>query len=111
MWFRLARLFGVPVAELQQRMTGREFDEWLAYDTIEPWSRNTTDYMLAQQTQLFIRANSKKGRRVPKVQDLLPRGTYKPPVDWQAKVAQMKAFAAAHNAKLDEKRRRAGAEK
>ena len=47
MWFRLALALGSTVRELQQRMDGREFSEWLAYYQISPFGYDRTDFNAA----------------------------------------------------------------
>lgn len=37
MWFRVAALLGMPVAEAQQRLSSAEFVDWCAFYSLEPW--------------------------------------------------------------------------
>ena len=47
-WFRLAARLGSPVGELQQRMTSREFSDWMHFFEIESNFFHREDYFLAQ---------------------------------------------------------------
>ncbi len=42
-WFELAELLGIPVGELQRRMTSREFSEWMALFQIKAMEREQAE--------------------------------------------------------------------
>lgn len=61
MWFRLAALWGCPVAEAQRRIDSREFAEWLAFWRIDPWGPQRADLRIATLAALV--ANAFRGGR------------------------------------------------
>lgn len=66
---------GCPVAELQGRMSSREFAEWVAYSEIEPWGEWRADYRAAsiQRTLAEINRDRKKRQQPYTAMDFMPR--------------------------------------
>ena len=57
MWHRLALALGGTVAELQERMPYREYLDWVALWTIEPWGDARVDMGAALVAALVANAN------------------------------------------------------
>ena len=68
----------MSVAEAQQRISSREFAEWMAYNRIEPFGYERSD--LGHAITAATVANSARGKkgRTAKVADFLPRFSDKP---------------------------------
>lgn len=74
MWFRLALQLGVPVGELQERMSSAEFTAWLAFYELEPWGYDMDNWragMICASTANT--AGPKKGGKAWSVADFVPR--------------------------------------
>lgn len=71
MWFRLAALWGCPVAEAQARIDSVEFAEWIAYHRIEPWGCYAEDIRHAMRHFQYAYAHSKEGSR-PQIDNSFP---------------------------------------
>jgi hypothetical protein len=87
------------VAEAQQRISAREFAEWLAEFSIAPWGEERADYMLAQLTSYFVQANKRKGARDPSPTDFMPWTEQKKigdPDEMQAYLATVAEQVGAH---------------
>lgn len=71
-WFYLAREFGCTVAELQHRMTSREFSEWQAYFSFHPFGELREDYRAASIACIIANANRDPSKGEPfEVSDFL----------------------------------------
>lgn len=82
MWFRLALRFGVPVGELQERISSAEFTAWLAFFELEPWGYEIDNWragMICASTANT--AGPKPGTRKPwTAADFMPRRASAPRV-------------------------------
>lgn len=88
MWHRLALALGGTVAELQERMPYREYLDWVALWTIEPWGDARVDMGAALVAALVANANRDRKKR-PKpftIGDFMP--TF-----WRAKVERASVLA------------------
>jgi hypothetical protein len=86
----------MTVRELLERIDSRELSEWLAYFKIEPLP--DPFWIGGLQCSTLVNLWS-KSRTTP--EDFMPRAAGTPPVDTAAvDVANMKLFAARHNAAL-----------
>jgi len=67
----------MSVEETQQRVSSREFAEWIALNSIEPWVPNYREYQIAgiiaaeihNSFQMFLKSSSRKFR---KPEDYIP---------------------------------------
>lgn len=88
---------GVPVGELQRRITGREFREWLAYDRINPIGTvDRLESMLATLTALTYNVWRGRGQATRKPEDFLPRWRKKQRTPEEQEMA-MQVWARLHN--------------
>lgn len=73
MWFRLAAKLGRTVAEAQATVDAREFAEWMAYYSLEPWGHES-DWLRTGQVAATV-YNCAMGRRGPALTplDFMPR--------------------------------------
>lgn len=55
---------GIPVQELQQRTSSREFAEWSQYLAEEQHEAKVIHYYLAQIAAVIAQVHSKRGKRV-----------------------------------------------
>ncbi|MET0376881.1 MAG: hypothetical protein ABW128_21825 [Rhizorhabdus sp.] len=55
----------MTLAELDARMSRDEFQEWMAYYSLEPWGTPVEDGRWSQMFTLFYSANSKPGATIP----------------------------------------------
>lgn len=62
----------MPVGELQQRMSAREFAEWIAYYQLDPFGEERADLRVATLTALTANIYKKKGKPDFKPQDFMP---------------------------------------
>lgn len=62
---------GIPVAELQRRMTSAEFSEWRAFLAIEPDDGTRADYLAASIAALITRVEARLGGRPPELRGKL----------------------------------------
>ena len=53
---RLSLALGIPVRELQNRMSSQEFTEYLAYFSVEPWAEERADLNSAMIAALLANA-------------------------------------------------------
>ena len=60
--FKLASHLGMTVSELDERMTAREFYQWMEYSNIEPLMSDRIEIMVAQLTSLMYNVNAKKSK-------------------------------------------------
>lgn len=88
MWFRLALKMGVPVAELQNRMSAAEFAEWMAFYEIEPFGWQADFSGHAQTAATIANVNRSKDTKPYKVSDFMPKEPQPPQTS-----AHMKHFA------------------
>ena len=77
--------------EAQERIDSREFAEWIAEYSIEPWGEVRTDLMLAQLCAIMVNAWRGKGVKAAKTIDFMPRFD-KPQADKLTTSAQMAVF-------------------
>lgn len=82
--YRLAVMTGtLDVDVIFERLTVTQFAEWMAYYQVEPFSREHSDYLIAQLTALTRNINRQAGTEASKPQDYLPY--HKPEQeDWQS---------------------------
>ena len=77
MWHRLRLALGIPIRELQQRVSGREFAEWLAferlYGPIDPGRRMDLAAALVASVLANIHRDPKRRRQPYTVEDFLPQ--------------------------------------
>ena len=59
--------------EAQERIDSREFAEWIAEYSIEPWGEVRTDLMLAQLCAIMVNAWRGKQAKAMKAIDFMPR--------------------------------------
>lgn len=53
-------------------MTAGEFNQWLAYYSIDPWSQERADLRVAQLTAMFANVNAKKEAAASRPVDFMP---------------------------------------
>ena len=58
--------------ELQERMDSREFAEWMAYNELDPFTRERADLRAGIIAQQIANANRGKGQRPFKPSDFMP---------------------------------------
>lgn len=95
---RLSLALGIPVGELQQRMSSREFAEYLALWRLEPWGDARGDIQAAMIATTIANHLGRKRRRLA---DFLPdwlkgRGRNRATTP-EAMIALARQFATAHN--------------
>ncbi len=76
----------MSVAEAQQRISSREFAEWMAFDRVEPIGGRRGDYQTAMLAALLanIYRDPKAHRRPYAVQDFVPQWWQAArPTDWR----------------------------
>jgi len=92
---------GATVAELQERMSSREFTAWGAYFAIEPETpqQAAVTRALAAHAAMFQQANRGKGQAAAKIQDFLllrpMKTTSQPALPPEQRSAQYEAAFAA----------------
>lgn len=75
---------GIPVAELQSRMSSREFAEWLAYDRIDPYGQERGDLQAAIIASTTASCAPVKHKKRPRPIDFMPKfGKPKPTLKQQ----------------------------
>lgn len=74
MWHRLALALGGTVTDLQDRMPNREWLDWAALWTIEPWGDVREDMHAAQITTVLANINRdrKQRRKAYTLEDFMP---------------------------------------
>jgi len=88
------------VAELQSRMSSREFAEWLAYYSLEPFGEVRADLRMATVAALIANANrnGQKRKEPYTPQDFMPKfedSPERPPAPqqtWQEQKARLMAL-------------------
>jgi hypothetical protein len=63
---------GCTVAELQARMSSREFSEWTLFYQQEPWGDERADYRAATIVAAIANTTRGKGQRVYQPADFMP---------------------------------------
>jgi hypothetical protein len=61
------------VREAQERIDSREFAEWIAEYSLEPWGEVRTDLMIAQLCAIMVNAWRGKQTKAVKAIDFMPR--------------------------------------
>lgn len=101
LWFDLSLELGIPVAEAQERVSSREFAEWIAYDRISPIGPKRLDLVVANAAMRIAAAayQGKQSRRFT-VQEFLPPWTKRgiPAPSGAELRAKALAFARQYNA-------------
>lgn len=69
-WYRLAITLGIPVRELQERISSEEFTYWIAYDRLDPIGNLHQDYNAALVALTTAQVHAKKGKKL-KIQDFV----------------------------------------
>ena len=66
-------MMGCTVAELGERMSGRELNDWLAYEALEPFGEEQADRRAALLAHVLIAVNTDKKNRgkVPSIDALM----------------------------------------
>lgn len=70
--FRLALSLGCTIRELEARMDSREFSEWMAYYSIEPWGEDRADLRTGILASLTANINRKKNAKPYSPVDFMP---------------------------------------
>ena len=70
---------GIPVTELQQRMSSREFSEHLAFCQIEPWGEEIEWYRFGLLASVFANCFRGKETRPFRPEDFVPQFMEKAP--------------------------------
>jgi hypothetical protein len=89
---------GMPVAELQQRMSSAEFEDWIAYDQVSPIGAKRLDHLAALIAATVANSNPwrKKGSKPIPVSSFVPDWRPKPkastPEDQLAYVTMLNAL-------------------
>lgn len=72
-WFRLSLAMGIPVGELQQRMTSWEFSHWVALYQMDPWGEERADLRNAMVCATLANIHRGKGSKRVTIGDYMPR--------------------------------------
>ena len=76
MWFRLAAQFGIPVGELQERMSSQEFTYWVAFYGMEPFGYDVDMWRMGMLSATTANAaGPKKGGKPWRPEDFIPKKT------------------------------------
>lgn len=107
-WHTLALELGYTVEELQHLISWNEFEDWRAYDRLEPIGPRREDFQAALIASCIVNAHSKR-KVTPS--DLMPKwgGAAEKPTPAQVK-AKFMAFALTHNAALARTAKRTSAQ-
>jgi hypothetical protein len=63
----------MTVAELEERMTSKEFSEWMAYFAIEPFGEDRADLRMGILASVMANLWGKRKGRAWRPQDFIPR--------------------------------------
>lgn len=100
-WFQLALALGMSVREAQEKITSREFVEWMAFYRLEPWGEWRGDYQAGMVCSTVANIVRKKGSGRYKPSDFIPK--FGESARKQQSAEHMKqllfSFATAHNAR------------
>jgi hypothetical protein len=86
---------GIPVAELQQRMSSAEFAEWMAFYSLEPWGFRAEMYGEAQVACILANSSLCRGKDDPvhKIDEFLPHESEPQTPDEMLAFARMTTIA------------------
>jgi len=90
----------MSVAKAQEQISSREFAEWIAYSTIEPFGEERADLRAGIIASVIANVNRGKGHAPYKPRDFMPTFGESRRQSAQEIIARLKAFAAAHNAAI-----------
>jgi len=62
---------GIPIRELQQKISAPEFTGYMAYMTIDPHGEDRADWRSAMIASVFANCHAKKGKTF-KIEDFMP---------------------------------------
>lgn len=64
---------GIPIRELQERISAREFAEYIAFWQLEPWGEEREDYRSALICAVLANVWRPKGSRDYRPEDFMPK--------------------------------------
>lgn len=93
------------MAEAQERVSPREFWEWVAFYRMDPWGEERADLRMGQLAAMTGNIHRKKGARAFKASDFIlfsasGKGRKGSGQSVQEMKAALRSFAGMHNARL-----------